>query len=348
MSLPFPTDADALLERHGSSFAESHARIEDTRCASQAWHLSMVVPRVYRRRADEPRPPAEDAPEQSLALLRSPDGDVELEVCGALLDRDIAAADWLRMRVARLREDVVAERTLPSAIQVAGDVLSVSGRGAERVVSRRFAFADGPRLFVVEGRARERAYAGAADAFLAAITTARPLVEWPTPLVESLHTQVMEGAVNVAISHPASWLLTRSPDATRGVHTAHLVYLERGVRGGLVTVATVPRDVADTPQAAADLFAAQAAEAGFDGRLPVVAAGPRGPFAETWGATDPAALRGNAEVSVAVGATTDAFVLAGAFGPSMRFADEPWAITRRAHALVVELMSVLPAAEEAR
>jgi hypothetical protein len=337
------------LDQH--TLAHEFERLVETRCASQAWHFCMAVPRGFERVRVPADVPTTDAPQQLLARLVEPlRREAEIEVGGVLLDREVAPADWLRLRLEDLGETILHERELPSITGPALDVVSVSAGPGPKAVSRRLAFKDGNRLFVFEGRATADAYAEHAAEFLTAMQTLRPLHPSPWPLAETLSAFARGVPTEFALLYPDSWILTEDPEPSENVSSAQLHHLVHGERVGSITFASVRRTVEADPQHLAESYLDELRRVGLDvppitlAREPDCAVAarpglpPASPFDELWTGGDPGALAGNVDLRVTVGIRADALYLFGQLGPSRRAAPRLWAIHKRAHALCIERM----------
>ena len=135
------------------------------------WHYRIAVPAATKMRPNIGRTaPTAESPLQSLGLFYREDVEMDLEVIGVLLGREIDPIHWLELYLEYNGLNVSSLKALPLTGGIVGDAVcewTVEGKPfAGRFVALKF----GPRLYVVCCRAAVETYAAHADEFFVSLT----------------------------------------------------------------------------------------------------------------------------------------------------------------------------------
>jgi len=167
MTLPQPITIPYTPEELGELFI----RVGVDTAPDPKWHYRLAVPTATKMRPNVGRvAPTPQAPVQSLGLFYREDVQMDLEIIGVLLGREIDPVHWLEMYLEFNQLEVAAMKQLPLSGGIVGDAVcewKVEGRPfAGRFVALKF----GPRLYVVCCRASSEVYASNADDFFVTLT----------------------------------------------------------------------------------------------------------------------------------------------------------------------------------
>ena len=167
MALPQPTTIPYTPEQLRDRFI----RVTVDTAPDPKWHYRIAVPHTTKMRPSIGRTaPTADAPIQSLGLFYREDAEMDLEVVGVLLGREIDPIHWLEMHLEFNGLSVASMKALPLTGGIVGDAVcewTVEGKPfAGRFVALKF----GPRLYVVCCRASRETYEAQADDFFVSLT----------------------------------------------------------------------------------------------------------------------------------------------------------------------------------
>lgn len=317
----------------------TYRRVTDTRNPKAAYHYRIVIPTTWRPVAVPTIPPTSEAPLQVLGLLRDPeDRRAEIEILGVHMDREVGAVDWLDILLAEREETILTRRSVDARLGPVPDVLTRLETPEGAIVSRWLVLKDGPHFFVLHARAHEADYPRFAQVFLTAMQGLVPLHLSSWPLAELLRPYSRSAPGDYLLLHPDSWILTEDRSNNEDVHGLDLINLLHGDAVGRITFVTIKRSREPDPQGVVAKYVARVNLLGAD--VPVLDLSPAPPakaFDRMWTARA-SALRDNLEIRVVVGERPDAWFLIALMGASRRAAPELWAINKRAHELVVELL----------
>ncbi len=332
-----PLRFPARVALHADEAGAYHASSVDS-CADRRYHVRTVVPSAWSRVDVGAATPKPSRPLVPLALYRSPRVAAELEVDAFLLSREVEPADWLDGLLEGRGEEVLARRDRETAGGTVSDVLS----RRDGFVSRWLTIKNGPRLFVLQGRAAEGDYDLVADAFGLAVGGLQLLHPEPWPYAERLRSFAFEGPIQVLFFYPESWSHSREP-APGALHVTLEGTVGRAPMARIDVVAVsresepAARGLVDTyldglrrsgvPAGSATIEPAPA----WKGVESVLAATARAAFGET-----------SADVRAAVLEIPGAWVLVGASGPSRAASPDLFMIVKRAFTLVTGTLRTAP------
>lgn len=167
MAPPQPTTINFTPEQ----LRERFIRVAVDTAPDPKWHYRIAVPVATRMRPNLGRTaPTPESPIQSLGLFYREDAEMDLEVVGVQLGREIDPIHWLELHLEYNGVRISSLKALPLAGGIVGDAVcewTVEGKPfAGRFVALKF----GPRLYVVCCRASQETYAAHADEFFVSLT----------------------------------------------------------------------------------------------------------------------------------------------------------------------------------
>jgi len=215
MDLPQPITISYTVEQ----LRELFIRVAVDMAPDPTWHYRIGLPVATKMRPHVGRvAPTVQAPIQSLGLFYREDAELDLEVIGVLLGRDIDPVHWLEMHLEFNRLSVVSMKQLPLAAGMVGDAVcewTANGRAyAGRFVALKF----GPKLFVVCCRASREMYARCAGDFFVSLAQFGPIDENLGLCAEPLLNVSGPAPVPWRVYVPKSWEVT--PEESSGFQAA--------------------------------------------------------------------------------------------------------------------------------
>jgi hypothetical protein len=204
MAPPQPTTIPFTPEQ----LREKFIRVSVDTAPDPKWHYRIAVPVATKMRPNIGRTaPTADAPIQSLGLFYREDIDMDLEVVGVLLGREIDPIHWLELHLDFNGLAVTSLKALPLTGGIVGDAVvewTIDGKPfAGRFVALKF----GPRLYVVCCRASLETYTAHADEFFVSLTQFGAIDESPGLCAESVTRVGAPKPVPWFLFVPASWQL---------------------------------------------------------------------------------------------------------------------------------------------
>jgi hypothetical protein len=167
MSLPQPTTIPFTPEE----LREKFIRVSVDLAPDPKWHYRIAVPHATKMRPSIGRTaPTADAPVQSLGLFYREDVDMDLEVIGVLLGREIDPIHWLEIFLEFNGIAVSSLKALPLTGGIVGDAICEWTADGKPFAGRFVALKFGPRLYVVCCRASRENYVARADEFFVSLT----------------------------------------------------------------------------------------------------------------------------------------------------------------------------------
>jgi len=211
MSLPHPITIAYAVDQLRDLFI----RVAVDTSPDPKWHYRIGLPVATKMRPHVGRvAPTTEAPLQSLGLFYREDAELDLEVIGVLLGRDVDPAHWLEMHLEFNGLSVVSMKHLPLSAGIVGDAVcewTASGRAyAGRFVALKF----GPRLYMVCCRASRETYARCADDFFVSVAQFGPIDENQGLCAEPVLNVSGPAPVPWRVYVPKSWELT--PEESSG------------------------------------------------------------------------------------------------------------------------------------
>jgi hypothetical protein len=135
------------------------------------WHYRIAVPHTTKMRPNVGRTaPTAEAPLQSLGLFYREDAEMDVEVIGVLLGREIDPIYWLECYLEHNGLGISSLKALPLTGGIVGDAVCEWNVGEKPFAGRFVALKFGPRLYVVCCRASRETYAAHADEFFVSLT----------------------------------------------------------------------------------------------------------------------------------------------------------------------------------
>jgi hypothetical protein len=167
MTLPHPTTIAYSPEQ----LKELFIRVAVDSAPDPKWHYRLAVHQATKMRPNAGRiAPTPQAPVQSLGLFYREDLEMDLEVVGVLLGREIDPVHWLEMHLEFNNLTVSAMKQLPLSGGIVGDAVCEWKAGGKPFAGRFVALKFGPRLYVVCCRAARETYVQAAGDFFVTLT----------------------------------------------------------------------------------------------------------------------------------------------------------------------------------
>ena len=296
--------------------------------------------------------PAQDGPPRQLAAFVKAGRQARIDVCAAVISREINPADWLTLTLRAAGHDVRKTRRGPGPAGDVADVLSVVPRPGGAVVARSLALKDGARIALVQAAAAEADYPALAEDFRVAVATFRLTGVLGLRYAETMNTWSAEAPVACRFLAPLSWTqmdMERPPDGGSGFHLLHEI---DGRLLGQIAFGAFPPDAAPdhrelfrrvgTVVCAAGVVPAEGAwtgrtaEDGVSGVWTAAVAGSRaGPPGGTTGAAP-------VDMRLVASRTPEAWFAFVLFGPGPEQA--PWvhAVNARALQVAVETLGPTP------
>lgn len=337
MSLPFPTDPGALPR-----FARRRHR--ETRCPGPHFDFEIELPPDA---VALPRPHQVPSSRRTVATLGAfhrpgPDG-FDVIVQAALLDREMAVADWVEIVFPAMGLEIVETLRYPT---VAGDACHVLTRSSE-TVSRWRVFKDGGvyggRVLLVEARAPSERYPSLANELFAAVLSVRLSNPSGFPLAEPLLTFYRHAPVAVQVLYPRSWTAySNREDESDDVLVASFVHETEGAVLGRMTLIGLRSHEAAHGRLVWDLYARSLRGAGLEVECTPPAPGPPlgnlAPASWTEGVAigrDPGEEPLRMPVRCGIARSADGWVLAAVMG----VAPDPMPIAAAVNARAFEILT---------
>lgn len=312
--------------------------------------FDVVLPKSWKPAIIEQSPAVRDSP-CVLASFRPARAAAraELSVGVALIDREVNASDWLALFLEQNGERITKKEEARSEVGSTAIITSEVDAGGERVASMSLAVKDGPRMFLLRGRAEDGIFGELSPIFDEACRSFRLLFTCRSPFSEKISRFTRTHPAYLSFCHPGSWSLTeRTLVADRGI----LVGLRddsSGTIAGSLTVLWIARSCEPDIQPAVGHHLETLRDLGMTvGQLtPSVAEG------------EPSTLRGVTmksfeAIAQAVGGSGDLVVritavepaeqpfhgLVALLGPARTFVPALWAVHKRAAEIVLNSMEV--------
>jgi hypothetical protein len=209
--LPKPTKISYTVEQ----LRERFIRVAVDMAPDPTWHYRIGLPIATKMRPHVGRvAPTPQAPIQSLGLFYREDAELDLEVIGVLLGREIDPAHWLEMYLDFNRLSVETMQQLPLSAGIVGDAVcewTANGRPyAGRFVALKF----GARMYVVCCRASRETYARCAEDFFVSLAQFGPIDDTRGLCAEPVANVSGPAPVPWRVYVPQSWSVT--PEESSG------------------------------------------------------------------------------------------------------------------------------------
>jgi hypothetical protein len=167
MALPQPITIPFTPEQLRDRFI----RVTVDTAPDPKWHYRIAVPHATKMRPNIGRTaPSSEAPIQSLGLFYREDVEMDLEIVGVLLGREIDPFHWLELYLDYNGLKVSSLKALPLTGGIVGDAVCEWTADGKPFAGRFVALKFGPRLYVVCCRASRETYAAHADEFFVSLT----------------------------------------------------------------------------------------------------------------------------------------------------------------------------------
>ncbi len=230
--------------------------VEETRLEDPAWHFRMAL-RWPARVAPTRRSAivAVGAP-QLLAHYRREQAQLDIEVVGHLLEREIDPAHWLE-EVLRIEGwTVLSSQPVQLRSGLVGDLLARRSDDGVHQLGRFFASKWGPRIFLLSFRCPEVGYDAVADELLASIASFEAIDDSLGMFGELVKPLRFDCPVAWQTMLPDSWSVQRSPseEAVGGFQAALLRDFDMEHLDGKLALGVALRSVAGKPRKAAQMF----------------------------------------------------------------------------------------------
>ncbi len=317
-ALPHPTD----LALSKQAISEGFLRVTVDRCAEPIWHFKMAVRKDWGLGPQGKDPPTKDAPIQTLALFKHHEPEVDLEVLGHLLQREIDPADWLLASLEQQGKTIVSQKPVKMLAGVIGDAVATWDADGEPFAGRFFATKWGPRLFVLCLRTRAADYPKYADDFFVSVATFQVLDDSLGLFAEKVVTVAEKTPVAWKTHVPESWLVVPEKGGAQGASfqaKQKPAVGDESAFAGQLSFAVIDRDAAKKPRDVAEAYL----DAVRDNRFIVAERdfteeAPRKLFDKSWYlASEAATFKGTpAEVRCRVMMNERVWVVAGVLGPT--------------------------------
>jgi hypothetical protein len=210
MPLLFPTRVSITAESLGDRFA----RLESDAGEAHRFRFAITLPRRWQRRAFG----TDTSHGAGMLACFGPNDDVPSAVCVNVIesDREVNPADWLEITYAAVGAQILQRRDAFGPQGKVSDMLVRCVEDNVPTIRRGILVKDGSRMFHVEARAAESAYAEfAEDLFVCLISfeLLNPTGELTSePMIEEHH----DGAVPFTFRCPCSWKTLQVADNGHG------------------------------------------------------------------------------------------------------------------------------------
>ena len=333
---PFPTDISHSPETLRNRF---------TRFESGAGE-----PKTYRFRAGrapspwQPQPVEHETPRGSrpLARLVAPAGQsAGVRVDAIELDRDVNPADWLEIGYEASGAEILKRRVVFGPRGKVADLLVRCDGDNGPTLRRGMIVKDGPRMFRVEARAAEDAYAELAEDLLTCLASFKLLHPEGTPTAEPVVEENLAGPVPFRFQRLDSWQTVETGDNDQGT-ILHLASRHEEQDVGRITIEVRKKSPEEGLQNLARDHAERLKAAGIHlTGAPVVPTEPPERFQAAAVFTPSAKYDGHAfDSPVLLFESDEALAMVALFGPTRQESPEWWAINKRAFEIVRDSLNV--------
>ncbi len=335
---PFPTDKAALDARE----TQAVYRAVHTVCADERYHFVVELPERWKLLRGTDQPPTKGAC-ALLAYFGEPDRrSVGTTVSVALLERDLAPADWLGVLLDLAQEQTLARRDVPTEGGTVADVLTCSTRAstseAGKRVSRWLAFKDENRMWLVHSFCSSQQYEHEADRMLVAVTSTILLNSGDFPCAERLQRFSLAHPGDFCTYFPVSWSLELDPNSHDKLFDARVVNrLDQQWRGQL-WLSVVKRDLRDDVEPLVRDWERHLRERGTElTEMALETAEPLGGFSSMrQGKSEGSLKQAPVELRATLGERPDAWFLLTLLGPARELSAWDWAINKRCYEIALE------------
>ena len=205
MTHPHPTTIEYTPEQ----LREKFIRVSVDLAPDPKWHYRIAVPHATKLRPHVGRTaPTPEAPIQSLGLFYREDVEMDLEVLGVLLGREIDPIYWLEIFLEFNGLAITSMKALPLTGGIVGDAVCEWTAEGKPFAGRFVALKFGPRLYVVCCRASSETYAAHADDFFVSLTQFGAIDESLGLCAEPVTRVGAPAPVPWFLYVPGSWQLT--------------------------------------------------------------------------------------------------------------------------------------------
>ena len=356
MSLPFPIGADE------PSDPSRYLRHETTDLADPAFHFSIALPAQMRRVRRETASPSSEQAISTIGIWRDPDNALppfEVEVYGAIVDREMSGADYLEVFFQNNGIEVLERRIIGPA--KAGDRLDALTRrrvGELELISRWFVLKDGGDqrgiMVFAEVRTTPDRYPHLASDMYRSIAHLRLLNPSGWPYAERLRAVAAARPGDFLSYHPISWNpgVMRADDTLEGEHCLVIDNVIEDEVFGQIEIRTLG-DVGSADEVLARYLTPMAERGILPEMSPLAPVEPFAGLEEVWATFGHATVQPPGEaldpepkfdIRATIGRRERCFYLIALFGPARAKLLAHAAVNQRAYEIVLDHLKTEPAA----
>lgn len=334
---PFPTDVSRIAKALHAKFV----RFESNGAEAHPYRFRTAVPRHWK-----PQPLGQETPGGPKPLARlgtTGDRSVEVHVDLIEVDRDVNPSDWLENGYAAAGAEILHRRDALGPQGKVSDLLVRCAHDHGAAICRGTIVKDGPRMFRIEARAAESAYAEWAEALLLCLASFELLNPLGDPTAEPVIEETSDGPAPFSFRRLNSWQILESVHGEPG-QLLQLASHHEGAALGRITIEVCKKAPERQLERLARKYAERLKAEGI--RLSgaaVIPTEPPGDFRAAAVFAPLATCTGHSfDSPVLLFEHDEALVLLALLGPTRGESPEWWAINKRAFEIVRDSLRIGP------